>query len=399
MTEKKIYAIGACRTAIGAFGGSLKDMPAPALGAAVLKEAIARAGITHGDIDEVIMGCVLQAGLGQNVARQAAMQAGIPVEVPAQTINKVCGSGLCAVILAAQSILCGDSACAAAGGAENMSAAPYISKSHRWGARMGEDKLTDSMVTEGLWDVFNDYHMGITAENVAKKYGVTRAEQDEFSYRSHMKAAAAIASGAFKDEIVPITIPQRKGDAVVFDTDEFVRPDTTAEKLARLKPAFKPDGTVTAGNSSGINDGAAAFILAGEDFIQKRNLKPLFRIVSWGSRGVDPAYMGMGPVPSIQLALSKAGLDLAKIQAAELNEAFASQAIAVVKMLGIDPGIVNVHGGAIALGHPIGASGARILATLCSRMAKEGLRYGVASLCIGGGMGEAVVIERDERCE
>lgn len=393
-----IYAIGACRTAVGSFGGALKDVPSAELGAAVIKEAISRAGLSPSDIEEVTMGCILQAGLGQNIARQCAVKAGIPHETPAQTINKVCGSGLRAVILAAQTLLSGDATCTMGGGVESMSSAPYLLKSHRWGFKMGEDKVVDTMITDGLWDVFGNVHMGITAENVASTYNISREQQDEYACKSQWKAAKAIAGGAFKDEIIPIAIPQRKGDPVLFDTDEYVRGDTSAEKLAKLRPAFKPDGTVTAGNSSGINDGAAAIVLADEAFIKAKKLKPLFRIAGWGSAGVDPAYMGMGPVPSISKALKKCGLKLADIQCAELNEAFAAQAIAVVNELKIEAEIVNPNGGAIAIGHPIGASGTRILVTLCYEMARKNLRYGLASLCIGGGMGEAVIIERDDLC-
>ncbi len=393
-----IYAVAACRTAIGSFGGALKDVPAAELGSTAIREAIARAGLSPAEIGEVTMGCILQAGLGQNIARQCAVKAGIPCETPAQTINKVCGSGLRAVILAAQTILAGDAACTIGGGVESMSSAPYLLKAHRWGFKMGEDKVTDSMINDGLWDVFGNVHMGITAENIANTYKISREEQDAYACRSQGKASKAIQNGQFKDEIVPVVIPQKKGDPVIFETDEYVRGDTTTEKLAKLRPAFKPDGTVTAGNSSGINDGAAAIVLADEATVKAKKLRPLFRIAGWGSAGVDPAYMGMGPVPATQKALKKCGLTMADIQCAELNEAFAAQAIAVVNELKIDPEIVNPNGGAIALGHPIGASGARILVTLCHAMMKKELRYGLASLCIGGGMGEAIIIERDHLC-
>ncbi len=396
--NKNVYAIGACRTAIGNFGGALKNVSAVELGATVMKEAVGRAGVTPEEIEEVTMGCVLQAGLGQNVARQAAIKAGIPVTTPAQTINKVCGSGIRSVILAAQSILCGDVACAMGGGTESMSNAPFLSKAHRWGARMGNDTLVDSMINEGLWEAFNNYHMGVTAENVTEQYGISRAQQDTFAYQSQMKAARAIHSGAFAKEIVPVAIPQKKADPVMFDTDEFVRGDTTEEKLNKLRPAFKPDGTVTAGNSSGINDGAAAVVLADEAFVEAKGIKPLFRIVSWGSVGVDPSVMGMGPVPSIRKALGKASLRMEEISVIELNEAFAAQSLAVMKELDLNQALVNPNGGAIALGHPIGASGTRILVTLYYEMLRRNLQYGLASLCIGGGMGEALIIERDALC-
>lgn len=396
---RNVYILSAARTAVGSFGGSLKDVKAATLGEVTIKEALKRGGITAKDVDEVILGNVLQAAQGQNPARQAALAAGIDVEVPAFTINKVCGSGLKSVALAAQSIRCGDAEVVVAGGMESMSRAPYVSMPTRWGARMGDIQMVDIMVKDGLWDVFNDYHMGITAENVAEKYGITREMQDEFAANSQKKAAAARESGRFDDEIVPIEIPQRKGDPIVFDKDEFIRPNTTVEVLAKLKPAFKKGGTVTAGNASGINDSGACVIVASEDFIKKNNLKPLAKIVSNGSKGVDPSIMGMGPVPSTRQALEKAGMTVDDLDLVEANEAFAAQAVAVVKELGLDPAKVNVNGGAIAIGHPIGASGARILITLLYEMIKRDAKNGLATLCIGGGMGEALIVQRDELCK
>jgi len=392
------YILGACRTAIGSFGGSLKDIPAVKLGETVIKEALKRSNVTAEYVDEVIMGNVLQAGQGQNPARQAAIGAGIPIEVPSMTLNKVCGSGLKAVNLAAQAIKVGEAECIVAGGMENMSCAPYLLKSARWGTKMGNSEITDYMISDGLWDVFNNYHMGITAENVAEKYGITKEEQDEFAYNSQAKAARAAEEGRFKDEIAAIAIPQKKGDPVVFDKDEYIRPDTTVEKLAKLKPAFKKDGTVTAGNASGINDGAAAVIVASKAFVEKHGLKPIAKIVSYGSKGVAPEVMGIGPVPSVRMALNKAGLTMNDIGLIEANEAFAAQSIAVARDLGFDMYKVNVNGGAIALGHPIGASGTRILVTLIYEMIKRDEKYGLATLCIGGGMGEATIIIRDELC-
>lgn len=388
-----IYIVGACRTAIGSFGGSLKDVPAVALGEVVIREAIARAGIRPGEVDEVIMGNVLQAGLGQNPARQAAVNAGIPFEVPSMTVNKVCGSGLKSVNLAAQAIKAGDANCVIAGGMENMSRVPYLLHSLRWGARMGNGQIVDGMIIDGLWDIFNDYHMGMTAENVAERYGISKQEQDEYAYESQVKAGKAVQTGVFKDEIVPVHIPQRKGDPVSFDTDEFVRLDTTYEKISRLKAAFKKDGTVTAGNSSGINDGAAALLIASEAFVKEHRLKPMAKIVSYGSKGVNPKLMGIGPVPSIQDALKKVGLTVDDMGVVEANEAFAAQSIAVARELELKPERVNRNGGAIALGHPIGASGARILVSLLYELKRTGERYGLAALCIGGGMGEALIVE------
>ena len=392
---KEVYLVNMCRTAVGSFGGSLKGIPAVKLGALVIEEALKRAGVDKKDVDEVLFGNVLQAGLGQNPARQAAIYAGLPIETPATSLNKVCGSGLHAVSLAYRSIKAGEADCIVAGGMENMSLAPYVSNSNRWGARMGNYSMVDAMVNDGLWDAFNNYHMGTTAENVAEQYGITREMQDELALRSQTRAAEAVAAGKFKDEIVPVVIPQKKGDAIVFDTDEYVKAGTTMDKLAKLKPAFKRDGgTVTAGNASGINDGAAAIVVCSGEFVEKHGLKPMAKVVSTGSVGVDPTIMGMGPVPSVRQALKKAGLEASDIDLYELNEAFAAQAAAVSAELGLTAENVNVNGGAIAIGHPIGASGARILVSLCHELAKREAKYGVASLCIGGGMGEAVLVER-----
>ncbi|MGI6176062.1 MAG: acetyl-CoA C-acetyltransferase [Christensenellales bacterium] len=396
--KRQVYLLGLCRTAIGSFGGAFKTVSAVELGKTVIEGALTRSGIRPEDVDEVYMGNVLQAGQGQNPARQCALKAGIPYEVPASTVNKVCGSGLYCVTLAYRSILAGDADCVVAGGIESMSNAPYLAPDMRWGARMGDRTLVDSMVKEGLWDVFNDYHMGITAENVAAQFGMTRDMQDEIAAASQQKACAARASGRFKDEIVPVSVPQRKGDPVVVDTDEYIKEGVTPQSIAKLRPAFKKDGTVTAANASGINDGAAALVVCSGEFVEKHGLKPMCRYVAGGSAGVDPSIMGIGPVESVRKALHKAGLSLEDIDLFELNEAFAAQAGAVMKELGLDAEKVNVNGGAIALGHPIGASGARILTTLAHEMQKKQARYGVASLCIGGGMGEALVVERDDLC-
>ena len=390
---REVYLAAMCRTAVGSYGGSLKDIPAAKLGEIVITEAIKRAGISAEDIDEVFFGNVLQAGLGQNPARQAALNAGLPITTPATSINKVCGSGLHCVSLAYRTIKAGEAECVIAGGMENMSLAPYAVNTARWGARMNNTQMTDVMVNDGLWDAFNNYHMGITAENVAEKFGVTREMQDELAARSQARAAEAIAAGKFKDEIVPVVIPQRKGDPKVFDTDEYVRGGTTMEVLAKLRPAFKKDGTVTAGNASGINDGAAAIVVCSGEFVKKHNLTPMLKIVATGSVGVDPSEMGLGPIPSVRQALKKADLPIEKVDLFELNEAFAAQAYEVSNQLGLTPDKVNVNGGAIAIGHPIGASGARILVTLGYEMKRSGAKYGVASLCIGGGMGEALVVE------
>jgi acetyl-CoA C-acetyltransferase len=390
---RDVYILSACRTAIGCFGGALKDIPAHKLGSIVIKEAIGRAGIDPSKIDEVMMGNVLQVGQGQNPARQAAMNAGIPTEVPAVTLNKVCGSALDAVVMAARAIKAGDAECIVAGGMESMSGCPYILRNHRWGNKMGNETLVDVMIYDGLWDIFNDYHMGITAENVAEAYGITRLEQDEFAVKSQKKAARACEEGRFNAEIVPVVVKVNKNETRIFYQDEFIRPNTTIEVLSKLKTSFKENGTVTAGNASGINDAGAALIIASGEFIQKNNMKPLARIVAYGSKGVDPKIMGIGPVPSVRAALEKTSLSMADIDLFEVNEAFASQSIAVLRDLGLDEDKVNVNGGAIALGHPIGASGARILVTLLYEMQKRKSKYGVATLCIGGGMGEAMVVE------
>ncbi|MBQ1489942.1 MAG: acetyl-CoA C-acetyltransferase [Eubacterium sp.] len=393
---KDVVIVGAARTAIGTFGGSLKNVPARKLGAIVIKEAIERAGIKPEQVEEVIMGDVLQGGLGQNVARQMSLDAGLPIETPAMTINKVCGSGLRAVELAAQIIKAGDADIIVAGGAENMSATAYAIPSARWGQRMFDGKMVDMMVNDGLWDAFNNYHMGITAENVAEKWGLTREQLDEFSLASQQKAEAAIKSGRFKDEIVPVTIPQRKGDPIVFDTDEHPKFGSSLEKMGKLKPAFKKDGgVVTAANASGINDSGAAVVVMSAEKAEELGLKPLAKILSYASAGVDPSIMGVGPVPATQKALKKAGLTIDDIDLYEANEAFAAQSLAVGKELGLDPAKLNVNGGAIALGHPIGASGCRILITLIYEMMKrEDVKKGLATLCIGGGMGTALIVEK-----
>ena len=395
---KEVVIVGAKRTAIGSYGGTLKNVPAKELGAVAIKGAIEQAGIKPEDVEEVIMGDVLQGGLGQNVARQMSLGAGLPIEVPAMTINKVCGSGLRAVELAAQIIKAGDADIIVAGGAENMSMTGYALPNMRWGARMFNTPAVDMMVNDGLWDVYNNYHMGITAENVAEKYGLTREELDAFALASQNKAEAAIKAGKFKDEIVPVTIPQRKGDPIVFDTDEFPRFGATAEALAKLKPAFKKDGgVVTAGNASGINDSGAAVVVMSADKAKELGIKPLAKIVSYASAGVDPSVMGIGPVPASRKALEKAGLTIDDMDLYEANEAFAAQSVAVGKDLGFDPEKLNVNGGAIALGHPIGASGCRILITLIYEMNKRPeAKKGLATLCIGGGMGTAVIVEKAE---
>ncbi|MDN5353098.1 MAG: acetyl-CoA C-acetyltransferase [Clostridiales bacterium] len=392
---REVVIVSAVRTALGSFGGTLKDITPMDLGSTVIKSAVERAGIKPEQVDEVLMGSVLQSGYGQGVARQAWVKAGFPVEVPCTTINMICGSGLKAVSMAVQSVQTGDNDIVLAGGTENMSMAPYLIKSGRWGQRMGNGQYYDPMVMDGLWDAFNNYHMGITAENVAEKYGITREEQDALAYTSQSRAAAARDNGRFKDEIVPVMIPQRKGDPIVFDTDEYIK-ETTVEKLAKLKPAFKKEGgTVTAGNASGINDGAACVIVMSADKAKELGIKPLCTIVSHASAGVDPSVMGTGPIPASRKALAKAGLKVEDLDLIEANEAFAAQALAVSKELGFNQEIVNVNGGAIALGHPIGASGNRILVTLIHELIKRDGKYGLATLCIGGGMGEAVIIKRD----
>lgn len=390
---KEVVIVSAVRTAIGKFGGSLKDVPAIDLGALVIKEAISRAGIKPDVIDEVIMGNVIQAGLGQSPGRQAAVKAGIPVEIPGFTLNKVCGSGLRAVGLAAQIIKAGDADVVVAGGMENMSAAPYVLPSARWGQRMFDGKMVDSMVKDGLWESFNDYHMGMTAENIAEKWEVTREMQDEFACASQNKAEKAIKEGKFKDEIVPVVIKTRKGE-VVFDTDEFPRFGANIEGLKKLKPAFKKDGTVTAGNASGVNDGAAALIVMSAEKAKELGIEPLAKIVSYGSKGLDPAYMGYGPVGATKVALERSGWKVEDLDLIEANEAFASQSLAVAKDLGFDMEKVNVNGGAIALGHPVGCSGARILVSLLYEMKKRDSKKGLATLCIGGGMGTSLLVER-----
>ena len=391
---REVVIASAARTALGSFGGTLKDVPAAELGAIVIKEAVKRAGINPEQVEEVVMGNVIQAGLGQNVARQATLKAGLPNEVPAMTINKVCGSGLRTVALAAQMIKAGDADIVVAGGMENMSAAPYVLDKARWGQRMGDGKLVDTMIKDALWDAFNNYHMGVTAENIAKQWGLTREMQDEFSASSQAKAEAAIKAGKFKDEIVPVVIPQRKGDPIVFDTDEFPRFGTTAEKLAKLRPAFKKDGTVTAGNASGINDGAAALVVMSAEKAKELGVTPICKIVSYGSKGLDPSIMGYGPFYATKKALEGTGLTVADLDLIEANEAFAAQSLAVAKDLEFDMSKVNVNGGAIALGHPVGASGARILVTLLHEMMKRDAKRGLATLCIGGGMGTALIVER-----
>ncbi|GAW31533.1 acetyl-CoA C-acetyltransferase [Carboxydocella sp. JDF658] len=391
---KEVAIVSAVRTPIGTFGGSLAGIPAVQLGATVIAEAIRRINLEFSQVDEVIMGNVLQAGLGQNPARQATISAGLPLETPAITINKVCGSGLKAVALAAQSIMTGDNEIVIAGGMENMSSAPYLLPNIRNGVRMGNSQVVDSMIKDGLWCAFTDVHMGITAENIAAKYGITREEQDNFALQSQQKAAAAIQAGKFQAEIVPVNIPQKKGEPIIFSQDEHPRPNTTPEALANLKPAFKKDGTVTAGNASGINDGAAAFVLMSAEKAQALGFKPLAMIRSYASAGVDPAIMGIGPVPATLKALKKAGLSIQDIGLAEANEAFAAQALAVMKELELNPNLTNVNGGAIALGHPIGASGARILVTLVYELLRRNTKYGLATLCIGGGQGIAMIIEK-----
>lgn len=391
---REVVIASAVRTPIGAFGGKLKSMTAVDLGAIVAKEAIARAGISSEIVEDVIFGNVLQAGLGQNVARQVSVKAGIPIEVPSFTVNKVCGSGLKTVALAAQAVLSGEADVILAGGTENMSAAPYILNDARWGQRMGDGKLVDYMIHDGLWDIFNDYHMGITAENIAEQWNITREEQDEFALRSQIRAEEAIKNGRFMSEIVPVAVPQKKGDQVIIDKDEYPRFGTTLEALSKLKPAFKKNGTVTAGNSSGINDGAAAVLVMSKEKAEELGVKPLVTIKAYASAGVDPSIMGSGPVPAARKALKKAGLQIEDIDLVEANEAFASQSLYVVKELGLNMEKTNVNGGAIALGHPIGASGTRILVTLINEMIKKNVKTGLATLCIGGGQGIAMIVTR-----
>ena len=391
---REVVIASAARTPMGSFGGSLKGIATRKLGAIAIKEAINRAGIKPEMVEEVIMGCVLQGGLGQNVARQMTLDAGLPIEVPALTINKVCGSGLRAVELAAQIIKAGDADIVVAGGAENMSATAYAVPSARWGARMNNTGMVDMMVNDGLWDAFNGYHMGITAENVAEQWGLTREQLDEFSVISQNRAEAAIKAGKFVDEIVPVEIPQKKGEPVIFDTDEFPKFGTTIDKVAKLKPAFKKDGIVTAANASGINDAGAAVVVMSKEKAEELGIKPMCTIKSYASAGVDPSIMGVGPIPACQKAMDKAGLTIDQIDLIEANEAFAAQSVAVAKDLGFDMEKVNVNGGAIALGHPIGASGARILVTLIYEMMKRDAKTGLATLCIGGGQGTTLIVER-----
>ena len=385
--------LSACRTPIGAFGGVFEDLTAVDLGAVVIREALARARVTPADVGDVIMGCVLQAGAGMNVARQAALKAGVPVEVPAETVNRVCGSGLQSVVHAVEAIRTGYVDAIVAGGTESMSSAPYLLKGARWGYRMGHGDVADSMLLEGLTCAINACHMGLTAEEVASRYQISRADQDACAAESQRRAARALADGSFAAEIVPVAVPQRKADPLLIDRDEYPRPGTTVDTLAALRPAFKKGGSITAGNASGINDGAAALVVASTAKARAVGTAPLARILAYASTGVDPMIMGMGPVSAVRKVLERARLTIADIDLFELNEAFASQALAVSRELGLDPAKVNVHGGAIALGHPIGASGARVLTTLVYALRARQLRYGVASLCIGGGMGIAMAVE------
>ncbi len=391
----EIVIASACRTAIGKFGGSLKNIPAVDLGATVIKEAVNRAGLKPEQVNEVIFGNVITAGLGQNPARQASIKAGLPVECTAMTINIVCGSGLKAVALAANQIKAGEADIVVAGGMENMSAAPYASFGTRWGARMNATTMVDCTVNDGLWDAFNNYHMGITAENVAEQWGLTREMQDEFAVRSQNRAEAAVDGGVFDEEIVPIVIPQKKGDPIVFARDEHLSRGNSMEKVAKLKPAFKKDGTVTAANASGINDGAAALVVMSKEKADELGIKPLATIVSYATGGVDPSIMGTGPIPATRMALEKAGMKIEDMDLIEANEAFAAQSLAVAHDLEFNMDKVNVNGGAIALGHPVGASGARILVSLLYEMGRRDAKKGLATLCIGGGMGQALIVKRD----
>lgn len=393
MERQEVVIVSAVRTAIGSFNGTLKNTPATDLGALVIKQALEQVNINVDQVDEIIMGNVLQAGLGQNPARQAAIKAGIPESVSSLTINKVCGSGLKAVHLATQAIIAGDADVIVAGGMENMSRAPYLLNNARDGFKMGDQKLIDSMIKDGLWCAFNDYHMGITAENLCDRYQISREEQDQFSAASQRKAAKAIEEGKFKDEIVPVVIPQRKGEPIIFDTDEYPKKGTTLEKLAGLRPAFKKDGSVTAGNASGINDGAAAVLVMSRKKADELGIKPIVTIKANSNAGVDPSVMGIGPVTAVKKVLEKAKLSLEDIELIEANEAFAAQSLAVDRELQLNKDILNVNGGAIALGHPIGASGARILVTLIHEMRRRQAKKGLATLCIGGGQGVATVVE------
>ncbi|NQG97581.1 acetyl-CoA C-acetyltransferase [Streptococcus suis] len=391
---KEAVIVAAVRTPIGSYGGSLKDVPAVDLGVTVVKAALEKIQLSPDMVDELIFGNVLSAGLGQNVARQISVKAGIPISTPSYTINKVCGSGLKTIQLAAQAILLGDADVVIAGGAENMSQAAYVLQNQRWGSRMGHSKVLDTMLVDGLTDAFEPIHMGITAENVAAKYGISREQQDAFAVASQAKAVAAIKAGKFKDEIVPVSIPQRKGDPILFDTDEYPRENASLEGMAKLRPAFKKDGTVTAGNASGINDGAAAVVVMSSEKAEELGLPVLATIKSYASAGLEPELMGCGPIYASRKALEKAGLTVADLDLVESNEAFAAQACAVNKDLDLNTDIVNVNGGAIALGHPIGASGARIFVTLLHEMQKRDAKCGLATLCIGGGMGTAVIVTR-----
>jgi len=391
---RDVVIVAAVRTAIGSFGGALSKLSAVQIGTIAAKEAIKRSGVKPELIQDAIIGNVIQAGLGQNVARQVAIYAGMSDESTAFTLNMVCGSGLRAVSMAAQTIMCGDADIVLAGGTESMSNAPYALPNNRWGAKMGDGKIVDTMIKDSLWDAFNDYHMGVTAENIAEKWNITRDDQDQFSLKSQLKAENAIKEGKFKDEIVPVEIPQRKGDPIIFDQDEFPKFGSTIEKLRKLKPAFKKDGTVTAGNASGINDGAAMFIVMSKAKAEELGVKALVTIKSYASGGVDPKIMGYGPVPATTKALQKAGMTVANLDLIEANEAFAAQSLAVAKDLGFNKEIVNVNGGAIALGHPVGGSGARILVTLIHEMIKRDSKTGLATLCIGGGQGTAIIVQR-----
>lgn len=392
---KKVVLAGACRTALGSMGGGLSKVPAPELGAIVIKEALNRAGVPADQVDQVYMGCVIQAAQGQNVARQASIKAGLPVECPAVTLNIVCGSGLEAVNTAARMIIAGDADIVVAGGCENMSMGPYAIQNGRYGYRMNNGELIDTMVNDGLTDAFYHYHMGITAENVSEQFGATRQEQDEFSVRSQNRAQAAQESGRFKDEIVPVSVPQRKGDPVIFDQDEFIRYDMTMEKISKLKPAFKKDGTVTAGNASGINDGAAAVVVMSEEKAKELGVTPMATWLGGAIGGVDPSIMGVAPIVGVKKCLKKLNMTVDELDLIECNEAFAAQSVVVTRELGFKPEITNVNGGAIALGHPIGASGCRILVTLLHEMQKRDAKKGLATLCIGGGQGCVAVVERD----
>jgi acetyl-CoA C-acetyltransferase len=394
MSDKDAVILSGCRTPIGTFGGAFTDVSAVELGTVAVREALARAGVPGDRVDEVVLGCILQAGLGMNPARQVAIKAGLPESTPAVTVNKVCGSGLKAVTMAAQAVKCGDAEIVVAGGAESMTRAPYLLPGARWGERLGHARVLDHMIHEGLTDAFHDIHMGVTAENLVERYGISRADQDAFAAESQARALAAIAAGVFKEEIVPVALPAKKGESRNVDTDEHPRAGTTAESLGKLKAAFKDGGSVTAGNASGLNDGAAALVIASAGAAEAEGVKPIGRIVSYASAAVDPRVMGIGPVPAVRKALARAGMRADQIDLFELNEAFAAQSLAVLRDLALDPAKVNVNGGAIALGHPIGASGARILVTLLHALRARSLRYGVAALCIGGGQGIALVVER-----